>query len=89
MIFYTDDIRRIQSLDLILFHLHAVDTYLNDSISSHLDLAVQQVHLHSRQHHLLQQIHTVSRSLHLTIRREDHFFIGMARLGRGTNRYAF
>ena len=74
MIFYTDDIRGIQGLDLILFHLHAIDTHLDYPISRGLDLVVQ-------------QIHTVSRSLHLAIRWEDHFFIGMARLGRGANRH--
>jgi len=48
MIFYTDDIRGIQGLDLILFHLHAIDTHLDYPISRGLDLTVQQIHLHSR-----------------------------------------
>ena len=48
MIFYTDDIRRIQSLDLILLHLHTIDTHLDYPISRGLDLVVQQIHLHSR-----------------------------------------
>ena len=38
MIFYTDDIRGIQGLDLILFHLHAIDTHLDYPISRGLDL---------------------------------------------------
>ena len=33
MIFYTDDIRGIQGLDLILLHLHTIDTHLDSGFN--------------------------------------------------------
>ena len=74
-VFDTENIDRLQSVDIFSRNLYTIHAELYGSTSRHTDRFRQRIDLYTRQHQSLQQIDPVCRSLHLFLAGKHDFSV--------------